>query len=192
MVVRPPSVQPWVYVAFIPVLRSPAGSGGAGSCGFSSSFWFSTFAMGSPQRGRGWFFSIGSKVWHVSLSLLVVYSCSHCPTYRVTFCVKWVDRFPLVHTLRLSVPHSVTAGAFLVVLAAVVCLRMFLALPSVLPFPLLWFHVRLHSTCSRPRLVLGALPTFLPGDVRPSVCGVSSCPATAGTFPGCTPCGSES
>ena len=43
------------FVAFFPVLRSPAGSGCAGSCGFSSPIWFSTFAMGSPLRGRGWF-----------------------------------------------------------------------------------------------------------------------------------------
>ena len=50
------------FVAFFPVLRSPAGSGCAGSCGFSSSIWFTTFAMGSPLRGRGWFASIGSEV----------------------------------------------------------------------------------------------------------------------------------
>ena len=43
------------FVAFFPVLRSPAGSGCAGSCGFSSPIWFTTFAMGSPLRGRGWF-----------------------------------------------------------------------------------------------------------------------------------------
>ena len=83
--------------------------------------------------------------------------------------VKCVGRFPLVRTLQLSVPHPVAAGAFLVVLAAVVCLRMFLALSSVLPFPLLWFHVHLHSNCSQPGLVLGALPSFLPENVRPSV-----------------------
>ena len=38
---------------------------------------------------------------------------------------------------------------FLVVLAGSESLRMFLALSSVLPFPLLWFHVRLHSNCFR-------------------------------------------
>ena len=96
------------------------------------------------------FSSIESKVWHVSLSPYGVSLCSHCPTCRVTFCVKCVVRFPLVRTLRLSVPHPVAAGAFLVVLAAVECLRMFVALSSVLPFLLLWFHVRLHSNCSRP------------------------------------------
>ena len=42
-------------VAFFPVLRSPAGSGWAGSCAFYSPIWFSTFAMGSPLRGRGCF-----------------------------------------------------------------------------------------------------------------------------------------
>ena len=57
-------------------------------------------------------------------------------------------------------PHPVAAVAFLLVLAAVEYLRFFLALSSVLPFPLLWFHVRLRSYCSRPWLVLGALPLF--------------------------------
>ena len=57
------------FVAF-PVLRSPAGSSWAGSCGFSSPLWFSTFAMGSPCGVEASFSSIGTKVWHVSLSLL--------------------------------------------------------------------------------------------------------------------------
>ena len=42
------------FVAIFPVLRSPASSGCVGYCGFSSPIWFSTFAMGSPLRGRGW------------------------------------------------------------------------------------------------------------------------------------------
>ena len=42
------------FVAIFPVLRSPACSGCAGSCGFSSPIWFATFVMGSPLRGRGW------------------------------------------------------------------------------------------------------------------------------------------
>ena len=42
------------FVAIFPVLRSPASSGCAGYCGFSSPIWFATFAMGSPLRGRGW------------------------------------------------------------------------------------------------------------------------------------------
>ena len=42
------------FVAFFPVLRSPASSGCAGYCGFSSPIWLATFAMGSPLRGRGW------------------------------------------------------------------------------------------------------------------------------------------
>ena len=59
------------FVAFFSVLRSSAGSGCAGSCGFSSPIWFTTFAMGSPLRGRGWFDPrYGMKVWYVSLSLL--------------------------------------------------------------------------------------------------------------------------
>ena len=40
------------FVAFLPVLRSPACSGSASSCGFSSPIWSITFAMGSPLRGR--------------------------------------------------------------------------------------------------------------------------------------------
>ena len=61
------------FVAFFPVLRSPAGSGCAGSCGFSSPLWFSTFAMGSPVRGRGWFGVFLFPFWAVS-------SCCHCPS----------------------------------------------------------------------------------------------------------------
>ena len=45
---------PTGFVAIFPVLRSPASSGCAGYCGFSSPIWFTTFAMGSPLRGRGW------------------------------------------------------------------------------------------------------------------------------------------
>ena len=43
------------FVAIFPVLSSPAGSGCAGSCGFSSPIWSTTFVMGSPVRGRGCF-----------------------------------------------------------------------------------------------------------------------------------------
>ena len=43
------------FVAFFPVLHSPAGSGCVGSCGFSFPIWFTTFVMRSPLRGRGWF-----------------------------------------------------------------------------------------------------------------------------------------
>ena len=42
------------FVAIFPFLCSPACSGCAGSCGFSSPIWFATFAMGPPLRGRGW------------------------------------------------------------------------------------------------------------------------------------------
>ena len=42
------------FIAIFPVLRSPASSGCTGYCGFSSPIWFTTFAMGSPLRGRGW------------------------------------------------------------------------------------------------------------------------------------------
>ena len=53
-------------VAIFPVFHSPACSGCAGSCGFSSPIWFATFAMGS----RLVWSSIGTKVWSVSLSLM--------------------------------------------------------------------------------------------------------------------------
>ena len=69
------------FVAILPVLRSPAGSGYAGSCGFSYTIWFTTFAMGSPLRGRGWFVLDRNEglvcflfpFWAVS-------SCCHCPS----------------------------------------------------------------------------------------------------------------
>ena len=47
---------------------------------------------------------------------------------------------------------------FLVVLAEDESLRSSLALSSVLPCPMLWLHVRFHDTCSRSKVVLGALP----------------------------------
>ena len=37
-------------------------------------------------------------------------------------------------------------------------LRLSLALSSVLPGPMLWFHVRLHDTCPRSKVVRGAFP----------------------------------
>ena len=138
------------FVAFFPVLRSPAGSGWAGSCGFSSPLWFSTFAMGSPLRGRGW--SLLDRNEGLACFSFPFGMFLHVPT-----------------VLRLGPPYAscVLVGShlyahygcqcltlspqarFLVVLAGVACLRMFLALSSVLPFPLLWFYVRLHSSCSR-------------------------------------------
>ena len=45
-----------------------------------------------------------------------------------------------------------------VVLAEDESLWLSLALSSVLPCPMLWLHVRLHDTCSRSKVVLGALP----------------------------------
>ena len=69
------------FVAFLPVLHSPAGSGYAGSCGFSSPIWFTTFATGSPLRSRGWFVLDRNEglvcflfpFWAVS-------SCCRCPS----------------------------------------------------------------------------------------------------------------
>ena len=42
-------------MAFLPVLSSPACSGFAGSCRFSSPIWFTPFVMGSPLWGRDLF-----------------------------------------------------------------------------------------------------------------------------------------
>ena len=95
------------FVAFFPVLRSPAGSGCAGSRGFSSPIWFSTFAMGSPLRGRGWFNPRSERRFGVFLfPFWAVSSCCHCPSELVTIRVKCVGRFPLVRVLRLSVVLS--------------------------------------------------------------------------------------
>ena len=60
-----------------------------------------------------------------------------------------------------------------VVLAEDESLRLSLALSSVLPCPMLWLHVRLPDTCSRSKVVLGALPLILPDGVRASVGGSS-------------------
>ena len=69
------------FVAFFPVLRSPAGSGCAGSCGFSSPIWFTTFAMGSPLRGRGWFDPRSERRFGMFLfPFWAVSSCCHCPS----------------------------------------------------------------------------------------------------------------
>ena len=97
-----------------------------------------------------------------------------------------VGRFPLLHDRRLSWCFSLWMGfeplseALLgdrslleVVLAEDESLRMSLALSSVLPCPMLWLHVRLHDSCSRSTVVLGALPLILPDGVRASVGGSS-------------------
>ena len=58
------------FMAFLPVLRSPACSGFASSCGFSSPVWFTPFVMGSPLWGRGSFVLDRNEGSCVSLSLL--------------------------------------------------------------------------------------------------------------------------
>ena len=158
------------FVAFFPVLRSPVGSDWPGSCGFSSPLWFSTFAMGSPLRGRGWFL----------LDRNEGLACFSFP-FRMFLRVPTVLRIGSPYASNVLVGSHLYAHSgcqcltlslqarFLVVLAGVECLRMFLALSSVLPFPLLWFHVGLHSHCFRTWFVLGAFPSILPDRVRPSV-----------------------
>ena len=97
--------------------------------------------------------------------------------FSVTILVKCVGQFPLLRDRQLSLvlrPFSLWMGfeplseaslralslrvCFLVVLAEDVSLRFSLAISSVLPCPMLWFHVRLQDTCSWSKVVLGALP----------------------------------
>ena len=154
------------FVAFLPVLRSPAGSGYAGSCGFSSPIWFTTFAMGSPLQGRGWFVLDRNEglvcflfpFWAVSL-------CCHCPSgysHHMGQVVVAASPFLLLDGLRPLSEASLRAlslqAPFLVALAEAESLRLSLSLSSVLPCPMLRLHVRLHDTCSRTKVVLGALP----------------------------------
>ena len=88
-----------------------------------------------------------------------------------------VGQFPLLCNQRLSLvlhPFSFWMGfeplsvaslralslrvCFQVVLTEDKCLRLSLALSSVLPCPMLWLHVHFHDTCSRSKVVRGALP----------------------------------
>ena len=55
MVVRTLAVGTGVFLCFLTVLHPPSGSGSTGSSGSSSPLGFTTFAMGSPLRGRGLF-----------------------------------------------------------------------------------------------------------------------------------------
>ena len=94
-------------VAFFPVLRSPVGSGWADSCGFYSPIWFSTFAMGSPLRGRGWFHPQSERRLGVFLFLFwAVLRVATALRDLVTIRVRCVGWFPLVRVLRLSVVLS--------------------------------------------------------------------------------------
>ena len=105
----------------------------------------------------------------------------------VTIRVRCVGRFPLVRALRLSVvlsplpfwmdfeplsEASLRAVSlrvrFLMVLAEAEFL-VFLALSSVLPYPLLGLLVHFHASCSRTTVFLGALPSILPDGVRASI-----------------------
>ena len=135
------------------------------------------FAMGAPCGVEASLSSIGTMVWFVfsfpfGLFLRVVTVLQDV----VTIWVRCVRRFPLMrdHCLPLVLrPFSFWMGfeplseaslstlllqeSFLVVLAEAESLRLSLALSSILPCPMLWLHVRLHDTCSRTKVVLGAL-----------------------------------
>ena len=110
----------------------------------------------------------------------------------ITIWVRCVGRFSLMRDRRLSLvlcsfsfwmgfgplseaPLSALSlwGGFLVVLAEDESLRLSLALSSVLPCPMLWLHICLLGTCSRPTVVLGALPYILPDGIRASLGGSS-------------------
>ena len=178
VVVRPPFCLATGFVAFFSVHRSPAGSGCAGSCGFSSPIWFSTFAMGSPL-GVAAGFILDRNEGLVCSSFLFGLFLRVATALRdlVTIRVRCVGRFPLVCVLRLSVvlsplpfwmgfeplseaslPALSLQARFLVVLAEAKSLRVFLALSSFLPYPMLWLLVHLPASCSRTTVVLGALP----------------------------------
>ena len=80
LVVRPPFVWPRVSLPSF-LSFAPAGSGCAGSCGFSSPIWFTTFAMGSPLRGRGLFAPRSEQRFSMFLfPFWAVSSCCHCPS----------------------------------------------------------------------------------------------------------------
>ena len=141
------------FMAFLPVLRSPACSGFASPCRFSSPIWFTTFAMGSPLWGRG-SFVLNRKEGLVCCSFPFGLFLHFVTALRVLVaiwvrCVGW---FPLMRDRRLlwvlrnfsfwmgfdplsETPLSALSlrGGFLVVLAEDESLRLSLALSSVLP-----------------------------------------------------------
>ena len=168
------------FVAFLPVLRSPACSGSASYCGFSSPIWFITFTMGSPLRGRGLFvLDRNAGLPSFSLSLLGCFFVLSLPfriwspygsgvgrSYARPMVVVVLRPFSFWMGFDPLSQASLSALSLLeVVLAEDECLRLSLALSSVLPCPLLWFHVCLHNSCSRSTVVLGALPLILPDGV---------------------------
>ena len=90
-------------VAFLPVLRSLAGSGYAGSCGSVLPYGSQPSRWGHPCGVETGLSSIGTKVWYVfsfpfGLFLRVV--TAHRDI--VTIWVRCVGRFPLMRDLRLS------------------------------------------------------------------------------------------
>ena len=152
-------------VAFLPVRRPPAGSGYAGSCGFSFPIWFPTFAMGSPLQGQGCFVLDQNKGLVCFLFLFGLFLRVVTALRDITIWVEYVGRFSLLRDHRLSWvlrPFSFWLGFeplsgaslraqslladFLVVLAGAASLREFLGLSLVIPWPKVRFPDHLHCS----------------------------------------------
>ena len=133
------------FVAFFPVLRSPAGSGCAGSCGFSSPIW------GHPcWVEAGFLLNRNEGLVCSSFPFGLFFHVATALRDLVTIRVKCVGQITLVSVLRLSLvlsplpfwmgfePLSETKSL------RAVSLREVLALSIVLPWPMVWLHDHLH------------------------------------------------
>ena len=130
------------FLGFLPVLRPPSGTCSPCSSGSSSPLGLPTFAMGSPLRGRGLFVLDRNQGFVSPFGSGVMVSFLDRPR-------TFVWGFS-AHPVPLSVfPGGPRCGRGL---------RLYLALSSVLPCPMLWLPVRLHDPCSGLGVVLGALP----------------------------------
>ena len=146
------------FVGFLPVLRPPACSGSASPSGFSSPLWFTPFAMGSPLQGRG-LFVLDRNEGLVTIWVRCLGQFTPLLDLRFSLVLRpfsfWMGFEPLSEDSLRALSLQV---CFLVVLAEDESLRLSLALSSVLPCHMLWWHVRLQDTCSRSRVFHGALP----------------------------------
>ena len=161
------------FVAFLPVLCSSACSGFASYCGFSSPIWFITFAMASPLRGRSYFVLDRNEGLTCFLfPFWAVSSCCHCPSGFSHHMGQVLVGSHLCTTDGCRWCFALSPSGW----ASNLCLRLLLA-PchywsvswwsslrtrvfgcSSLSHVMVTCHVRLHDTCSRSKVVLGALP----------------------------------